>query len=126
MDAEIRNDKDRGKEADRSINNTTLVNDLRRHLLLLLHQQLNRGLLDTQDVQIISLSLGLEDGKCLTLKEIGRSMNHSAEYIRLRQHFILQRKVKHPLFFLVLEEYSHYTKLPRGISYQLQLKQDEA
>jgi DNA-directed RNA polymerase sigma subunit (sigma70/sigma32) len=101
------------------------VNNLRRRLFLFLEQEFNQGMLDKHDVQILSLSLGLEDGKCLTLKEISERMHHSSEYIRLRQHFILQRKVKQPLFFLVLEHYARYVKLPRGILYQLKLKQEE-
>ncbi len=124
MDIEKRDDKGGGKEVDRVIENSALVDNLRRRLLMFLDQELNQGMLDEFDVQILSLSLGLEDGRCLTLKEISMSIQRSPEYIRLRQHFILQRKVKQPLFFLVLEHYARYVKLPRGIIYQLKLKQE--
>jgi hypothetical protein len=124
MDTEPRDDKSGGKEADRIIENSALVNNLRRRLLMFLDQELKQGMLDEFDVEVLSLSLGLENGRCLTLKEISESMQRSPEYIRLRQHFILQRKVKQPLFFLVLGQYARYVKLPRGIIYQLKLKQE--
>jgi DNA-directed RNA polymerase sigma subunit (sigma70/sigma32) len=95
------------------------VSDLRRLLLAVLNRQVALHILETRDVHLLTLCLGLSDGRCRTLKEIGQEMHNSPECIRQKQHFLLSKKIKEPLFFQLLEEYSHHVKLPRGIRYHL-------
>ncbi|HLZ55494.1 MAG TPA: hypothetical protein VKR06_00990 [Ktedonosporobacter sp.] len=95
------------------------VTEVRKHLSSLLRERVVAGLLDEQDERILSLRLGLEDGKCSTLKETAARVNKSPEVIRRRQYLALKKGVKDLRFFKLLRDYTHLVKLPLGVTYYI-------
>jgi hypothetical protein len=91
------------------------VATLRRELKDLIEELATQKYIDTFDVSLLTLRLGLEREKCATLTETGRVLQRSTECIRSHQYLILKRKIPNPLFFQKLEAYGQYVKLPLGI-----------
>ena len=102
-----------------SFSEDTLVTDLRKQLSALMVRQVAANLLDEQDAHILSLRMGLEDGKCYTLNEVSRELHISPEKIRQRQYLTLKKNVKDLGFFKLLRDYARLVKLPRGVTYYL-------
>jgi len=90
------------------------VEDLRNQLKSFLSDQVKSAVITERDMMILSLRLGLNDKKCYTLIESSRILSISPECIRQRQHLLLRRKIKDPLFFKLLGRYSQLKRLPRG------------
>ncbi|GHO59992.1 hypothetical protein [Ktedonobacter robiniae] len=112
------------QEKDKHTFNYRLTEDestaeIRKHLSELINHQVHNHILNEQDALLLSLRLGLHDGKCYTLAEISLTTNTSRESLRQRQHLALQRKIKDPAFFRLLEHYSQRVKLPRGVHHHL-------
>lgn len=97
----------------------TLVTHLRRQLLLIIRKRVAANLLDVSSACILSLRMGLTDGKCYTLNEVSSRLRISPEIVRQRQYLALKRSVRHLPFFQLLNEYAHLVKLPRGVTYYL-------
>ena len=95
----------------------TLVTDLREQLGVVIRTQIAANLLDEQDAYILSLRMGLEDGKCYTLNETSLILHISPEKIRQRQYLALKKNVKDLRFFKLLRDYADLVKLPRGVTY---------
>ena len=108
-----------GHEEKKTANKAKIMADLRTELKNLLANLVRQQQIDTFDVSLLTLRLGLENDKCATLTETGRILQRSPECIRSRQHLILKRKIHDPLFFQKLEAYGQYVKLPHGICTRL-------
>lgn len=89
---------------------------LQKQLHVFLREQVASHLIEEQDMFILSLRLGLNREKCSTLIETGHVLHLSPECVRQRQHFLLRRKIKSPLFFQLLKAYAHTRKLPPGFA----------
>ncbi len=101
------------------ISEDTLVADLRRQLNAMLRTRVAANLLTEQDAHILSLRMGLEDGKRYTLNEVSYVLHISPEKIRQRQYLALKKNVKDLRFFKLLRDYANLVKLPRGVTYYL-------
>jgi hypothetical protein len=97
----------------------TLVTDLRRQLSLMMRTQVAANLLAEQDAHILSLRMGLEDGKCFTLNQVSQVLHISPEKIRQRQYLALKKNIKDLKFFKLLRDYADLVQLPRGVTYYL-------
>jgi DNA-directed RNA polymerase sigma subunit (sigma70/sigma32) len=86
-------------------------------LLTLLQEQVSAHLLNEQALRILILRLGLKDGHCCTLDETSHLMHKSPEIIRQHQHLALRKATRDINFHKALQEYAHFVKLPRGVSY---------
>lgn len=102
-----------------SFSEDTLVADVRRRFSLMMREKVVAHLLDEQDMRILSLRMGLEDGQCATLNEVSCVLHISAEHIRQRQYLALKRNIKDLRFFKLLRDYACLVKLPRGVTYYL-------
>ena len=96
-----------------------LKKDLAGQLNAALSELVAANLLTEQIKRILSLRMGLEDGKCYTLNEVAIILSKSPEWIRSRQHFALKTYVQNPGFHKLLSEYDQVMKLPRGLTYYL-------
>jgi hypothetical protein len=92
---------------------------LRRQLITLLRESVTNNRLEEQDVCILSLRMGLEDGTCYSLNATAHMLHKSPEAIRRRQYFVLKKNMRDLRFFKLLRDYAHLVKLPRGITYYL-------
>lgn len=97
-----------------------LAESLTRQLNALLSELVVANLLTEQDKRILSLRIGLEDGKCYTLNEVAKMLHKSSELIRTHQYSALKRHTRDPIFFKLLSDYACVVKLPKGVNYYLQ------
>jgi len=102
-----------------SFSEETLVADVRRQLGAMMRAQVAAHLLDEQDMRILALRMGLEDGQCFTLNEVSQVLHISPEKIRQRQFLALKKNIKDLRFFKLLRDYAGMVKLPRGVTYYL-------
>ena len=109
----------KGDLPEESFSEDVLVKDLRKQLSVMMRTQVVADLLDEQDARILSLRMGLEDGKCYTLNEVSHVLHISPEKIRQRQYLALKKNVKDLRFFKLLKDYAHLIKLPRGVTYYI-------
>jgi len=96
-----------------------LKKDLARQLNATLSELVATNLLTEQVKRILTLRMGLEDGKCYTLNEVAQILSKSPEWIRRCQHFALKTCTKNLRFHRLLSEYDQVMKLPRGLTYYL-------
>jgi DNA-directed RNA polymerase sigma subunit (sigma70/sigma32) len=87
---------------------------IRMQLYALLIEELTFHVIEDSDVMLLSLRLGLLDGKCRTLAETGEVLRMSAERIRQRQYLLVRRRMKNTQFLTLLQAYARYRKLPPG------------
>ena len=97
-----------------------LAQSLAKQLDALLRELVATNVLTEQDRRILSLRMGLEDGKCYTLAEIAALFHKSPELIRSHQYFAMRRHISNPKLFKLLNSYAQVVKLPRGLAYYLQ------
>ncbi|GCE07705.1 sigma factor-like helix-turn-helix DNA-binding protein [Dictyobacter aurantiacus] len=97
-----------------------LAQSLAKQIDALLRELVAINLLTEQDQRILSLRMGLKDGKCYTLAEIAALLHKSPELIRSHQYFAMRQHISNPQFFKLLASYAQVVKLPRGLAYYLQ------
>jgi DNA-directed RNA polymerase sigma subunit (sigma70/sigma32) len=114
-----RNNRQTGHTGEIAFSEDVLVTDVRRQLEVMIRTEVAAHLLDEQDARILSLRMGLEDGRCATLNEVSQKLHISPEKIRQRQYLVLKEHVKDLRFFKLLKEYAHLVRLPRGVTYYL-------
>jgi DNA-directed RNA polymerase sigma subunit (sigma70/sigma32) len=102
-----------------SFSEDTLLTDLRGQLSAIMKIRVAANLLDEQDAHILSLRMGLEDGKCYTLNQVSHMLHISPEKIRQHQYLALKKNIKDLKFFKLLRNYAGLVKLPRGVTYYL-------
>lgn len=113
---------DREKELESQAETTvdsTLVIEARKLLAAFLKEQTAAHLLDEEDMRILALRLGLEDGHCYTLDETASLIHKSPEVVRRHQYLTLRRAIKDLRFFKLFRDYARLVPLPTGVAYYL-------